>query len=230
MSSNSVEVSWDMSPTTIVRRIDADPDQATLPAPHLKKVKEGERMRFDAHVNVLSEPQGKHLKRATIFSNVPNGGVWEIISDEGTAVGGRGTAPSPLMYFAAGLGFCMMSHVEMLAKQMDVALKSTALEMRASWSTTLDFGGIHPSQVFGKGERMELNLLIDSDEPEDKLRDFTAWCCQACMALQTVAAATPTVTALYVNGVSIGDIGGEGPYRVARPANDSRPDGATALE
>ncbi len=206
------DVSWIMSSNTIVRKISAEPEQQTLPDPHLKKVKEGERMQFDAHVNVESMPQGMHLKKATIFSNVPNGGVWEIISDEGTVVGGRGTAPSPLMYFAAGLGFCLMSHVEMLSKQLDIEISSVRLEQRSSWTTTLDFGGIHPSDVFGKGERMEMNLLIESDEPQEKLEQFVSWCRQACMALQTVAGATPSHTRLYMNGHDVGDVGGEGPF------------------
>lgn len=206
------DVSWDMSRRTVVRKIDEEPKQTTLPDPRLKKVKEGERMRFDAHVNVESMPEGMHLKVATVFTNVPNGGVWELISDEGTAVGGRGTAPSPLMYFAAGLGFCLMSHVEMLSEQMDITLKSARLEQRSSWTTTLDFGGIHPSDVFGKGECMELNLLIESDEPEAKLEDFVAWCRQACMALQTTAGQTPSLTRLVLNGEAIGEIGGPGVF------------------
>lgn len=205
-------VSWDMSARTIIRKIDEEPKQTTLPEPRLKKVKEGERMRFDAHVNVESMPEGMHLKKATIFTNVPNGGTWELISDEGTAVGGRGTAPSPLMYFAAGLGLCLMSHVEMLSDQMDISLKSVRLEQRSSWTTTLDFGGIHPSNVFGKGERMELNLLIESDEPESKLEEFVAWCRQACMALQTTAGQTPSLTRLVLNDRTISNIGGQGAY------------------
>ena len=206
------DVSWDMSARTIVRKVDVEPTQETLPDPHLKKVKQGERLRFDAHVNVESLPEGMHLKKATIFTNVPDGGVWEAISDEGTAVGGRGTAPSPLMYFAAGLGLCLMSHVEMLAEQMGVRLTSVRLEQRSSWTTTLDFGGIHPADVFGRGERMELNLLIESDEPRDVLEAFVAWCRQACMALQTTAAPTPSLTRLALNGEDVVEIGGPGAF------------------
>ncbi|NOK61439.1 MAG: OsmC family protein [Chloroflexi bacterium AL-W] len=197
-----IDISWDMSEQTIVRKIATQPTQQTLPEPTLKKVKEGDRMAFHAHVNVESLPEGKHLKKATIFSNVPNGGTWELISDEGTAVGGRGTAPSPLMYFAAGLGLCLMSHVEMLAKQLDIKLDSVRLEQRSAFSTTLDLGGIHPKDVFGKGEHAELHLLIESSEPTDKLSDFVGWCAQACMALQTVTRATPSDVQFYINGES----------------------------
>lgn len=202
------DVKWDMSEKTIVRKVETQPRQQTFPEPGLKKVKQGERMEFHAHVNVESLPQGKHLKKATVFSNVPNGGTWELISDEGIAVGGRGTAPSPLMYFAAGLGLCLMSHVEMLARQLDIELESVRLEQRAIFSTTLDLGGIHPKDVFGRGERVELNLVIASPEPPDRLADFVSWCAQACMALQTVTRATPGEVQFYVNGKPVDTVTG----------------------
>ena len=213
------DVSWDMSDRTIVRRVsDAPAAQQTLPDPYLERVKQGERLQFDAHVNVESMPEGMHLKKVTIFSNVPEGGTWELISDEGMAVGGRGTAPSPLMYFAAGLGLCLMSHVEMLAKSKSFRIDAARLEQRARWTTTLDLGAVAPAKVYGKGERMELNLLIDSPEPADKIAIFVGYCRQACMALQTVAAATPVTTTLYLNGTEVGDIGGVGPFEESAAA------------
>lgn len=202
------DVQWHMSDETIVRKVAQRPTQQTLPEPHLRKVKQGERMEFHAHVNVESMPQGRHLKKATIFSNVPDGGVWEVISDEGTAVGGRGTAPSPLMYFAVGLGFCLMSHVEMLVKQLDLDIRDVRLEQRSVFTTTLDLGGIHPRDVFGRGERAELNLLIDSSEPQERLGEFVGWCAQACMALQTVTRATPGAVRFYVNGTAAETVAG----------------------
>lgn len=207
------DISWAMNPQTIVRKVQQTPAQVSLPDPSLEKVKQGERMRFDAHVNVETMPEGMHLKKVTLFSNVPNGGTWELISDEGTAVGGRGTAPSPLMYFAAGLGLCLMSHVEMLAKDQGFRITSARLEQRSTWSTTMDLGEISPSDCYGKGEHMQLNLLIESPEPRARMTEFIRYCRQACMALQTVAAATPVGTGLYLNGVPVGDIGGFGPYK-----------------
>lgn len=208
-------VSWDMNDRTIVRKIPDEPRQKTLPDPSLEKVRQGERMRFDAHVNVESMPEGKHLKKVTVFSNVPDGGTWELISDEGTAVGGRGTAPSPLMYFAAGLGLCLMSHVEMLAKSRDFEISAARLEQRSTWTTTMDLGAVAPADIYGKGELMQLNLIIESPESTPKISEFIRYCRQACMALQTVTAATPVATGLYLNGNHIGDVGGTGPFAKA---------------
>lgn len=60
---------------------------------------------------------------------------------------------------------------------------------------------------------MELNLVIESPEPAEKIVTFVACCHQACMALQTAAAATPVMTTLYLNGTEIGDVGGAGPFQ-----------------
>ncbi len=206
-------IAWEMHDDTIVRKVDNQPTQDTLPDPSLERVKQGERMRFDAHVNVESMDAGMHLKKVTIFSNVPNGGTWELISDEGTAVGGRGTAPSPLMYFAAGLGLCMMSHVEMLGKSQDFEITSARLEQRSTWTTTMDLGAMSPTDCYGRGEQMQLNLIIESPESSERLAGFIQYCRQACMALQTIAAATPVATGLYLNGQHIGDVGGTGPHQ-----------------
>ncbi|WNZ58332.1 OsmC family protein [Microbulbifer sp. MKSA007] len=196
-------IQWKMSSSTIVRKLDEDAHQVTFPPPHLDKVKQGELLKFHAHINVEQMPEGHHLKKATIFSNVPNGGTWELICDEGTAVGGRGSAPSPIMYFSAGLALCMMSHIEMLAKLGGIKLKSVRLEQKTEFSTTLNFGGIKPEEVFGKGDRVEIHLIVESDEPEEKLVKFMHCCRQACMSLQTVSSATPVDTQLFINSKAI---------------------------
>lgn len=207
------DIAWTMSDDTIVRKIDDLPAQERLPDPKLTKVKQGERLVFDAHVNVVSLPEGKHLKKATVFSNVPDGGAWEIVSDEGTAVGGRGTAPSPIMYFATGLALCMMSHVEMLAKSEDFRIDGARLEQRARFTTTMDLGAVEPADIFGRGEQVETALLVDSPEPPKRIAEFVGYCRQACMSLQTVAAPVSAITRLYLNGDDMGQIGGPGPYQ-----------------
>lgn len=203
------DVSWTMNEDTIVRNVDGVPHQDTLPDPSFEKVKQGDQMRFDAHVNVESMPEGMHLKKATVFSNVPNGGTWEIISDEGKAVGGRGTAPSPLMYFAVGLGLCLMSHVEMLAKSRGFNIDKARLEQRATWTTTLDLGDVHPEKVRGLPQGAEMNLVIESNDSPEKVAEFVQHCRRACMALQAMASATPVTTTLVLNGQEIGEIGGQ---------------------
>ncbi|MCG8446676.1 MAG: OsmC family protein [Hyphomicrobiales bacterium] len=198
-------VSWTMREDTIVRKVDREGSQETFGDPALEKVKQGQTMQFNAHVNVEALPQGKHLKKATIFSNVPNGGTWEIISDEGTAVGGRGSAPSPIMYFATGLALCMMSHIEMLANQLGIDLK-TRLEQKACFSTTLNLGGIHPKDVFGAADKVDIHLLIETEQSEKDVEDFVRWCRQACMSLQAMTQKTPANISVKLNGAPLSKV------------------------
>jgi uncharacterized OsmC-like protein len=187
----------------IVRRVGTEPDQRTFPPPSFDKVRPGDDLEFDAHVNIEQVDDGRYLKKATIFSNVPNGGTWEVISDEGTAIGGEGSAPSPLMYFAVGMGFCLMSHVEIVAEQLDVDLAEARLEQRSSFATTYTLGDIHPREIFGHGETQEFHLVLEADASEEEMVEFAGWCRQACMALQTVEGGAPVVTELHLNGNQI---------------------------
>jgi uncharacterized OsmC-like protein len=123
-----------------------------------------------------------------------------VISDEGTAIGGEGSAPSPLMYFAVGMGFCLMSHVEIVAEQLGVNLDDARLEQKSSFATTYTLGEIHPRDIFGRGETQAFHLVIEADAPAEDMAEFTRWCRQACMALQTVEGGAEVVTELYLNG------------------------------
>jgi uncharacterized OsmC-like protein len=184
----------------LVHRVDGVPEQETFDAPSFDKVRPGDDLEFDAHVNVEQVEGERYLKKATIFSNVPNGGTWEVLSDEGTAIGGEGSAPSPLMYFAVGMGLCLMSHVEIVAEQLGVELTSARLEQKSSFATTYTLGEIHPRDIFGRGEAQEFHLVIETDAPRTDMAEFARWCRQACMALQTVEGGAPVVTELHLNG------------------------------
>jgi uncharacterized OsmC-like protein len=107
------------------------------------------------------------------------------------------------MYFAVGMGFCLMSHVEIVAEQLGVDLASAQLEQKSSFTTTYTLGEIHPRDIFGRGEAQEFHLVIDAEAPEEDMAEFARWCRQACMALQTVEGGAPVVTELYLNGEQV---------------------------
>jgi hypothetical protein len=44
-------------------------------------------------------------KRAVVAEDVPRGSVFELHADEGRAIGGGESAPTPLSYFAAAVAF-----------------------------------------------------------------------------------------------------------------------------
>lgn len=202
------ETPWEMSDRTIVRQVDKQLSHSTIEPPQFEKVKLGEPLHLQAHVRIEKMPGNEYLKKASIFTNVPNVGVWEIISDEGKAFGGNMSAPSPLMYFAAGLGFCFMTHVEFISKQMGIKIDNVVLEQRSIFETNFDFGltKMHPSDVYGLCSDNVMNLLVTSSEPPEKLKDFIEYCEDACMALQTLIRPSPAATALYLNGTRIAEV------------------------
>ncbi len=121
-----------MSERTIVRKLEARPEQSSLPDSHLVKVKQGERVRSDIHTNVTFMPDGQHLKQ-----------------------------------------------VEMLAKARKFQIESARLEQRCFFSRTMDLGWLEPDLVYGQGEEMQINLLIESPEPPERLEAFLGWCRQS---------------------------------------------------
>ncbi len=205
---------WHSADTIRRTRVD-QAVQETLPTPQHGKTMHGDRARFDAHVNIESPSEAPHLKTVTVFSNAPEAGAWEFLSDDGAVADQEAKAPSPLMYFAAGLGLCLMSQVERLARARAIEINSVRLEQVSTWTGTPSLESVNPNEIYGKGELMQLNLIIDSPAPAEKLIDFVGICRQACMALQSVAAATPVATGLYLNGRPIGDIGSTGPVEKA---------------
>ena len=190
---------WTMSEQTIVRKSATQGSQSTFDDPTKEKAIRDKTMHFNAHVNVEQLPEGKHLKKATIFSNVPNGGTWELISDEGTAVGGRGSAPSPLMYFAAGAALCMMSHVEMLAQQRGMVV-TARLEQKFAFSTSMNLKGSQVELLNGRADKLSMNLILESDSPAEEIDLLVQDCKKACMAFNATCNATPSELSFSING------------------------------
>ena len=56
-------------------------------------------------VRLTAELLDGERKRVVVSEDVPKGSVFEIVSDEGRAIGGNESAPTPLSYFAAAIAF-----------------------------------------------------------------------------------------------------------------------------
>lgn len=70
------------------------------------------RRRHEARrLEVARDPsQRQHVQRATVrvlrnYLKEARVGPWTFLSDESTELGGGGTAPNPLAYFVAAVGF-----------------------------------------------------------------------------------------------------------------------------
>jgi uncharacterized OsmC-like protein len=162
-----------------------------------RKVRIGEPFRFG--MDVIVEPNSQFGKRAFVSSPVPGSAAFEIYCDEGQSVGGGGSAPTPLAYFTAGVALCLMTHITGYLKRTPMNVKKLRIELRGNFWTKL--GHIADG---GEGEggcsSFESCVMIDSDEPAARLKDFVKMCEKACIASQTIAAAVPTSVSVVING------------------------------
>jgi len=85
----------------IVRKLEDAPGQAPPQS--------GPPGTMEIRIRVSAETRGGQKKRAEVWGETATGAKrnsrWEMLSDEGKAVGGEDTAPPPLAYFSAGIAF-----------------------------------------------------------------------------------------------------------------------------
>lgn len=187
-------------PGPIVCVAEAVPALESLAPRELKKARAGEPFHFA--IDVVIEPTTSHGKRAYVASPVPGGLSWEIHCDEGKSIGGDEAAPAPLYYFVAGVGFCLLTHITGFLRFTKLRVQGIKVEIRGAFNSTL--GHVHTGgQGEGGGDAFETHVILDSDEPPEKLRELVEICERACIAGQTIAHAVPTSVNVVVNGVHV---------------------------
>ena len=200
MSSVNERPPWvvDIDPASqIVSFLQQPPHFEALPEAVRSKARKGEPYRFP--LDLVIEPTSQFGKRAQISAATPGGAHFEIHSDEGAMLGGEASAPTPLAYFMAGAGFCLMTHITGYLRFTQLQINRLRIEMRANFHTTL--GHVERgNQGIGGCDSIDTRIIIDSDEPKDKLQQFIAICEEACIASQTIAQAIPNSVTLIRNG------------------------------
>ena len=76
-----------------------------------------------------AEAQGKQRKTGTVQVNIPGFSPVKLYCDEQPPVG-EDTAPPPLAYFSAGIGFCLMTHLTDILTARKIQVDSLKLEQR----------------------------------------------------------------------------------------------------
>ncbi|MEM9570398.1 MAG: OsmC family protein [Pseudomonadota bacterium] len=180
----------------------ADTKPTSFELAEFQKPKSGEDLIID--MSVVVEPlDGPMQKKATVSVNLPGWSDWEITCDEGTSGGGDDTAPAPLMFFSAGVAFCLMTHMQMAAKQLGLTLKTLRLEQRSQFASKFNFETMHPKDNFGSGKNFQTFVHVESDDAPELIEEFVSWCEQACMAGQSIANSVPTQTKIVLNGTEL---------------------------
>ena len=183
----------------IVRRIDRMPAPVSFELRPARKTKTG----LDLELHVIAElVEGPGLvKRGWVKPNIPTFGAFELTCDEGSVIGGSDLAPAPLSYLAAGIAFCLLTHLKGYADSQKLKVSSIKVEQRMRFRSripgmTAEMGG----QMEGQSNGVESFVLVETEEDDAAIAKMVAVAERACMAAQTVVNAVPALTKLRVNG------------------------------
>ncbi len=122
-------------------------------------------------------------KHADVKPGVKGYGAYQLWADEGTGLPpGADSAPAPLVYFAAGAAFCLASHLTTLANDRDLDVRNIEVE------SELSFGYVK-GDTGQRGVCLGLRYLvdIDSDEPQERLRQLIQEAKGMCLAEAALA-------------------------------------------
>lgn len=162
-----------------------------------------EGIHFETNVIVRPVEEGtesKYLKQGQLSYNLPGWGSWEVMCDEGTTGGGTDTAPSPLGYLSLGVAFCLMTHLKETIMRDKLDIKAIKIEQRVKFHSTYNFGNIKVEDIYGYTKSLETNIVVESDEPNDKIERLAELSQQACMAANAFITAVPESTRVFHNG------------------------------
>ena len=109
--------------------------------------------------------------------------VRRLATDEGHFQGGDDTSPTPLEYFLTGLVGCLMTQIRVFAKRMKVDMRDLTVSCRAHWEAIPD--PVVPYAALPKG--FEIDIVLDSDAPEARVRELIDGARRACFVEATLA-------------------------------------------
>lgn len=135
-------------------------------------------------------------KHAHVTPGVKGYGAYELHSDEGTGLPpGTDSAPAPLVYFAAGAAFCLVSHLTTLSMDHHLDIRDIQVESELSFG----YANVESGQ---QGVCLGLRYLvdIDSDEPQDKLNQLIQEAKGLCLAEAALAQPVQIQTLLAIKG------------------------------
>jgi uncharacterized OsmC-like protein len=149
---------------------------------------------FPVKVSVKTE-EGLR-KYAHVTPGVKGYGAYELWSDEGTGLPlGTDSAPAPLVYFAAGAAFCLVSHLTTLANDRGLDVRNIEVESELSFGYVKGEAG---QQGICLGLRYVVD--IDSDEPQERLRQLIQEAKGMCLAEAALTEPVAIQTLLAIKG------------------------------
>lgn len=165
-----------------------------------KKGKPPEPLQFE--VNLTAEAHERQKKSGVVQVNIPGFSPLKLYCDEQIPVGDD-TAPPPLAFFCAGIAFCLMTHLTDIYTARKIRIKSMKIEQRVRFETNLSNMRELGHTTDGKTMGIETHVLIDSDEPEERIIALMDEAENACMAHHALRNPIPWESRLVYNGQEV---------------------------
>ena len=161
-----------------------------------KKSRPPEPLRFE--INMVAEAHEKQKKTGTVQVNIPGFSPVRLYCDEQPPVGDD-TAPPPLAFFTAGIGFCLLTHLKDILIARKIEVTSLRLEQRVRFMTNLGTMRDLGYTTEGACEHVETHVIIDSPESENRIKELLDEAESACMAHHALRNPIPWSTRLIYN-------------------------------
>lgn len=145
-----------------------------------------------ARTKLVDDSQSTVLKESTIRNKLT------ILSDEPSQRGGVDKAPAPIEVMMASLGQCLATVHAYLASLRGLRLKAVEVDARCY----IDQRGVYDLiAAENRGfDRIVYDVRIDSDEPEEKIKELVLAAERSCPAHGTLRRACPMIGSVYQNG------------------------------
>lgn len=165
-----------------------------------KKAKVPEPLHFE--VNVVAHAEEKQKKRGVVQVNIPGFSPATLYCDEQTPVGDD-TAPPPLAFMSAGIAFCLLTHLSDILTARKIRVDSMRVEQRVNFMTNFATMRERGDTTKGACEGIETHVLIDSPEPEEKIRALVLEAENSCMAHFALRNPIPWTSRVVHNGKEV---------------------------
>lgn len=138
---------------------------------------------------------GKMRNEVTNTAHKPFQVCRMLATDEGPFQGGEDTSPTPLEFFLTGLVGCLMTQIRVFARRLKIDMRELTVSCRAHWEAVPD--PVVPYAARPKG--FEVAISLDSDAPEERVRELIDGARRACFVEATLAQANDVQHTLQIN-------------------------------
>lgn len=138
--------------------------------------------RFELKFDAEGRNNGGYRNDITVYRRARVVESFDLPTDEGTIIGGTGTAPYPLAYFASGLTGCLMTHLRSFAKRLNMPTTDFAVTTRCHWAAQQAEQVLYESKPLS----FTMDIEIGGDVSDDEKRRLIAASSRACFVEQSM--------------------------------------------